>query len=142
MSHYETEHRARVAALESILTDKIRTIDYLVQNRRLSPARARARELTAADRPAEFQMEGYQLLGIIEGLDGNVKQAGASFEESRRIAVELEDYAHAAQTQEMLRQISDGSEAERYRDMRLYYEAEAVKRPAPERFRSFEIGHD
>ncbi len=103
MNDYEAERQSRVAALESELADTIRTTDDYVQNRERSLARVQARALAAADRPAEFRMEGHHFLGVIEGLDGNVKQAKAHFEESRRIAVDLEDYDPAAQTQEMVR---------------------------------------
>lgn len=149
-SEYERRHRAKVEELESELTGERLAIIDLTQMGCLEAARQRARALTAPDRPAEFRMTGYLYCGLVEGELGDPEKALVCLEESRRIAVNLEDYTHAAHTQQMVCEIAgdwDSAAAEQARKLGAYYRAyrnEASQRgvPAPERFRSFEIGYD
>lgn len=143
MSEYEAHHLTGVAELEAELLDGIQDIHALFERGSLSSARDHALTLMNHGWPDEFRMEGHHLCGIIDARDGKHQDALAHFEESRRIAINLEDYTHAAQVQKMVREVAqDPEKVQKAENLEAYYRELADSRPAPERFRRFEIGYD
>lgn len=67
-----------------------------------------AQELAQHERP-EFQMEGLYLLAQIEwDKDGDAEQIEEWLEEARRLAIDLEDFAFAAEVEELHATVLEG----------------------------------
>ncbi len=146
MNDFDTEHRRRVAELETVLTDKTAAIQGICEwggESFLELARRQARELTAHDQPPDFQVEGLLRWGIIDAFDGRRENAVKHFEECRRLAIDLEDYGRAAQAVKLVSVVTeDPTAATEARRLQKEYEAEAERWGAPERFRRLEVDHD